>query len=129
MPAPIREEGNPLTAISAADLEFAMLSDAEFEQFALKHPQNSFLQSLDFARFQRARGQQVELFGVRRDGDLVAAGKLNYTTTRLGYTVCECAKGPLMDYMDWCAPSSNSSANAQRSGKPPSSGSHRTSGT
>ncbi|MFN3924049.1 MAG: peptidoglycan bridge formation glycyltransferase FemA/FemB family protein [Pseudarthrobacter sp.] len=100
MPAPIREEGNPLTAISAADLEFAMLSDAEFEQFALKHPQNSFLQSLDFARFQRARGQQVELFGVRRDGELVAAGKLNYTTTRLGYTVCECAKGPLMDYTD-----------------------------
>ncbi|WP_310111968.1 peptidoglycan bridge formation glycyltransferase FemA/FemB family protein [Pseudarthrobacter oxydans] len=100
MPAPIREEGNPLTAISAADLEFAMLSDAKFEQFALKHPQNSFLQSLDFARFQRARGQQVELFGVRRDGELVAAGKLNYTTTRLGYTVCECAKGPLMDYTD-----------------------------
>jgi alanine adding enzyme len=89
-----------LTAISAADLEFAVLSDAEFEQFALKHPQNSFLQSLDFARFQRARGQQVELFGVRRDGELVAAGKLNYTTTRLGYTICECAKGPLMDYTD-----------------------------
>ena len=100
MPAPIREEGNPLTAISAADLEFAVLSDAEFEQFALKHPQNSFLQSLDFTRFQRARGQQVELFGVRRDGELVAAGKLNYTTTRLGYTICECAKGPLMDYTD-----------------------------
>ncbi|WP_374200999.1 peptidoglycan bridge formation glycyltransferase FemA/FemB family protein [Arthrobacter sp. AK04] len=89
-----------MTAISAADLEFAVLSDAEFEQFALKHPQNSFLQSLDFARFQRARGQQVELFGVRRDGELVAAGKLNYTTTRLGYTICECAKGPLMDYTD-----------------------------
>ncbi|WP_374152898.1 peptidoglycan bridge formation glycyltransferase FemA/FemB family protein [Pseudarthrobacter sp. WHRI 8279] len=89
-----------MTALSAADLEFAVLSDAEFEQFALKHPQNSFLQSLDFTRFQRARGQQVELFGVRRDGELVAAGKLNYTTTRLGYTICECAKGPLMDYTD-----------------------------
>jgi alanine adding enzyme len=89
-----------LTALSAADLEFAVLSDAEFEQFALKHPQNSFLQSLDFTRFQRARGQEVELFGVRRDGELVAAGKLNYTTTRLGYTICECAKGPLMDYTD-----------------------------
>jgi alanine adding enzyme len=89
-----------LTALPADALEFAVLSDAEFEQFALKHPQNTFLQSLDFARFQRARGQQVELFGVRRDGELVAAGKLNYTTTRLGYTICECAKGPLMDYTD-----------------------------
>jgi alanine adding enzyme len=89
-----------LTALSAADPEFTVLTDAEFEQFALKHPQNSFLQSIDFVRFQRARGQQVELFGVRRDGELVAAGKLNYTTTRLGYTVCECAKGPLMDYTD-----------------------------
>ena len=89
---------NPVT--TGTDLEFAILSDAEFEAYALKHPQNSFLQSVDFAAFQRARGQQVELFGVRRNGELVAAGKLNYTTTRLGYTVCECAKGPLMDYTD-----------------------------
>lgn len=85
---------------TATGLEFAVLSDAEFEAFALKHPQNSFLQSVDFARFQRARGQEVELFGVRSGGELVAAGKLNYTTTRLGYTVCECAKGPLVDYAD-----------------------------
>ena len=89
---------NPVT--TGTDLEFALLSDADFEAYALKHPQNSFLQSVDFAAFQRARGQQVELFGVRRNGELVAAGKLNYTTTRLGYTVCECAKGPLMDYTD-----------------------------
>ncbi|CCQ47412.1 femAB family protein [Pseudarthrobacter siccitolerans] len=89
---------NPVT--TGTDLEFAILSDPEFEAFAVKHPQNSFLQSVDFARFQRARGQQVELFGIRRSGELVAAGKLNYTTTRLGYTVCECAKGPVMDYTD-----------------------------
>jgi alanine adding enzyme len=89
---------NPVT--TGTDLEFAILSDSEFEAFAVKHPQNSFLQSVDFSRFQRARGQQVELFGIRRGGELVAAGKLNYTTTRLGYTVCECAKGPLMDYAD-----------------------------
>lgn len=88
------------TAPATTDLEFSVLSDADFEAFALKHPQNSFLQSIDFARFQRARGQQVELFGIRRHGELVAAGKLNYTTTRLGYTVCECSKGPLMDYAD-----------------------------
>jgi alanine adding enzyme len=90
---------NPVT--TGTDLEFSLLSDADFEAYALKHPQNSFLQSVDFAAFQRARGQQVELFGVRRNGELVAAGKLNYTTTRLGYTVCECAKGPLMDYTDF----------------------------
>ena len=89
---------NSVTA--GTELEFAVLSDADFEAFALKHPQNSFLQSVDFAGFQRARGQQVELFGIRRGGNLVAAGKLNYTTTRLGYTICECAKGPLMDYTD-----------------------------
>jgi alanine adding enzyme len=89
---------NPVT--TGTDLEFAILSDSEFEAFAVKHPQNSFLQSVDFSRFQGARGQQVELFGIRRGGELLAAGKLNYTTTRLGYTVCECAKGPLMDYAD-----------------------------
>jgi alanine adding enzyme len=89
---------NPATA--ATDLEFVLLSDAEFEAFAVKHPRNSFLQSVDFARFQRARGQEVELFGVRRAGELVAAGKLNLTSTRLGYKVCECAKGPLVDFAD-----------------------------
>lgn len=85
---------------AGAGLELGVLSDAEFESYALNHPQNNFIQSVDFVRFQRARGQVVELFGVRRDGELVAAGKLNYTTNRFGYKVCECAKGPLMDYTD-----------------------------
>jgi alanine adding enzyme len=85
---------------AGTELEFAVLSDADFESFSPSHPQNSFIQSADFARFQRARGQAVELFGIRRDGELVAAGKLIYTTNRWGYTVCECAKGPLMDYAD-----------------------------
>jgi alanine adding enzyme len=85
---------------AATELEFAVLSDADFEAFSVTHPQNNFIQSADFARFQRARGQAVELFGVRRSGELVAAGKLNFTTNRWGYTVCECAKGPLMDYTD-----------------------------
>lgn len=89
---------NPTKAGSA--LEFGVLSDAEFESFSSNHPQNNFIQSADFTHFQRARGQAVELFGVRRNGELVAAGKLNYTTNRWGYTVCECAKGPLMDYTD-----------------------------
>ncbi|WP_426989728.1 peptidoglycan bridge formation glycyltransferase FemA/FemB family protein [Pseudarthrobacter sp. Y6] len=89
---------NPTKA--RAGLELSVLSDAEFESFSLNHPQNNFIQSADFTRFQRARGQAVELFGVRRDGDLVAAGKLNYTTNRWGYKVCECAKGPLLDYTD-----------------------------
>jgi alanine adding enzyme len=89
---------NPIKA--GTDLEFAVLSDAEYESFSQHHPQNNFIQSADFARFQRARGQVVELVGVRRNGELVAAGKLNYTRNRWGYTVCECAKGPLLDYTD-----------------------------
>jgi len=89
---------NPTKA--GAGLECGVLSDAEFESFALNHPQNNFIQSADFTSFQRARGQDVELFGVRRNGELVAAGKLNYTTNRWGYKVCECAKGPLLDYTD-----------------------------
>jgi len=89
---------NPIK--SGTGLQFAVISDAEFEAFAAAHPQNNFIQSAGFARFQRARGQAVELFGIRRDGELVAAGKLNFTTNRWGYTVSECAKGPLMDYTD-----------------------------
>jgi alanine adding enzyme len=89
---------NPTQA--ATGLEFGVLSDAEFENFAVNHPQNNFIQSAEFTRFQRGRGQDVELFGARRNGELVAAGKLNYTTNRFGYRVCECAKGPLMNYTD-----------------------------
>ncbi|UZX01975.1 aminoacyltransferase [Arthrobacter sp. CDRTa11] len=89
---------NPIKA--GTDLEFAVLSDAEYESFSVQHPQKNFIQSADFARFQRARGQVVELVGFRRNGELVAAGKLNYTRNRWGYTVCECAKGPLLDYTD-----------------------------
>ncbi|UVJ40394.1 aminoacyltransferase [Arthrobacter sp. CJ23] len=81
-------------------MEFALLSDAEFETFAKGHPQNTFIQSMDLTRFQRARGQVVELFGVRRGGILIAAGKLVYTANRFGYKICDCAKGPLMDYSD-----------------------------
>ena len=77
---------NPTKA--GAGLQLSVLSDAEFESFSLKHPQNNFMKSADFTRFHRARGQAVELFGVRRDGDMVAAGKMKYTTIRCGYKVC-----------------------------------------
>ncbi|PRA15385.1 peptidoglycan bridge formation protein FemAB, partial [Brevundimonas sp. MYb27] len=49
-------------------MDFVILSDADFETFAKGHPQGSFIQSLDLTRFQRARGQEVELFGVTRGG-------------------------------------------------------------
>ena len=84
-------------------MEFVLLSDAEFETFAKGHPQGSFIQSMDLTRFQRARGQEVELFGVTKGGSLIAAGKLVYTSNRIGYKVADCAKGPLMDYSDAAA--------------------------
>ena len=84
-------------------MDFVLLSDAEFETFAKGHPQGSFIQSMDLTRFQRARGQEVELFGVTQGGSLIAAGKLVYTSNRIGYKVADCAKGPLMDYSDAAA--------------------------
>lgn len=85
---------------TGTDMEFALLSDAEYEAFAKGHAQSNFIQSMDLARFQRARGHVVELFGVRRDGILIVVGKLVYAVNRFGYKVCEAAKGPLMDYSD-----------------------------
>lgn len=84
----------------AAALESGILSDSEFEAFASGHPQSNFIQSAEFTRFQRSRGQNVELLGIRRNGELVAAAKLAYSRNRLGYTVCDCSKGPLLDYTD-----------------------------
>lgn len=84
----------------ATALESGILSDSEFEAFASGHPQNNFIQSAEFTRFQRSRGQNVELLGIRRNGELVAAAKLVYSRNRLGYTVCDCSKGPLLDYTD-----------------------------
>ncbi|GAA2856563.1 aminoacyltransferase [Paenarthrobacter ilicis] len=90
-----------MTPIEAGtDMEFVLISDADFEAFAKGHPQGSFIQSLELTRFQRARGQETELFGVMRDSSLIAAGKIVYTSNRFGYKTADCAKGPLMDYSD-----------------------------
>ncbi|MEE2569864.1 peptidoglycan bridge formation glycyltransferase FemA/FemB family protein [Pseudarthrobacter sp. J64] len=81
-------------------MELSILSDSDFEAFASGHPQNNFIQSAPFTRFQRFRGLNVELVGISRNGELVAAAKLAYSRNRLGYTVCDCSKGPLVDYTD-----------------------------
>ncbi|MEE2523184.1 peptidoglycan bridge formation glycyltransferase FemA/FemB family protein [Pseudarthrobacter sp. J75] len=81
-------------------MELSILSDSDFEAFASGHPQNNFIQSAPFTRFQRSRGLNVELVGISRNGELVAAAKLAYSRNRLGYTVCDCSKGPLVDYTD-----------------------------
>ncbi|GGC89771.1 peptidoglycan bridge formation protein FemAB [Tersicoccus solisilvae] len=77
-----------------------IISDEDFTAFAQFHPQSSFIQSAELARFQRLRGQDAELVGVRRAGELVAVAKLTYAANRLGYRTCQCSKGPLMDWAD-----------------------------
>lgn len=93
---------SPGTALGATGtaLDISILSDQDFEAFASGHPQNNFIQSAEFTAFQRSRGLDVELVGIRRGGELVAVAKLAYSRNRLGYVICDCSKGPLLDYTD-----------------------------
>lgn len=79
-------------------MEFSPLTDQEFDTFTLQHPQNNFTQSLPILESQRGRGTTVDVFGVKKDGDVLAAGMITYRTMKLGYKVAEVIKGPLMDY-------------------------------
>ncbi|WP_285728046.1 peptidoglycan bridge formation glycyltransferase FemA/FemB family protein [Psychromicrobium xiongbiense] len=85
---------------SEQQLSFVTLGDAEFDDFSRTHPLNNFIQSLDLALSQRNRRIPVELLGVRRGSELVAAGKVTLNCGRGGYTVAACQKGPLLDYAD-----------------------------
>ena len=79
-------------------MEFCKLTDSEFDDFARAHAQSNFTQSLPILESQRARGASVEVFGIKKDGVVEAAGIISYRKQRFGYTVAEVIKGPLLDY-------------------------------
>lgn len=81
-------------------MEFCKLTDDEYSEFVLEHPQNNLNQSIYMVKSQRARGLNVELIGIKKSGRVVAAGSLLYSQSHFGYKICECVKGPLLDYRD-----------------------------
>ena len=79
-------------------MEFCKLTDEEYDKFVLKHPQNNLNQSIYMVRSQRARRLDIELVGVKKGNQVIAAGSLLYNKSHFGYKICECIKGPLLDY-------------------------------
>lgn len=84
--------------VSQTAYSFSELGDQEFDEFSRKHPLNNFVQSLDLALAQRARGLNVRLVGVKSQGSVVAAARLVLTRNRLGFHQAIAEKGPLLDY-------------------------------
>lgn len=79
---------------------FCNLTDDEYDKFASCHPQNNLNQSVHMARFQRARGLDVKLVGVKKNNEIIAASSLIFSKLHFNYKICESIKGPLMDYRD-----------------------------
>ena len=81
-------------------MEFCKLTDDEYDKFVSKHSQNNLNQSIYMVRSQRARGLNIDLVGVKKANQVIAAGGLLYSKSHFGYKICECIKGPLLDYGD-----------------------------
>jgi len=81
-------------------MEFCKLTDDEYDAFAEKHPQNNLNQSIYMIRSQRSRGLSIELVGIKKAKKVIAASSLLFSRLHFGYRICECIKGPLLDYQD-----------------------------
>lgn len=79
-------------------MRFCHLTDDEYDKFVLHHPQNNLNQSIHIVRFQRNRGIDVELVGVKQGKKVIAACSLVYSKRPFNYKLCESIKGPIMDY-------------------------------
>lgn len=79
--------------------EFVELSDDEFYFFSNKHPQGSYLQSLEMSQLLKKRKWKTIFVGLKREQKIIAAALISYKPIKIGnyYSI---SGGPLMDYKD-----------------------------
>ena len=82
-------------------LKFCELEDKEFGEFALKHPQNNFFQSLYMKQLLLTQNREVYLVGLKDDKKIVCASLITSSGTFMGKKTYEALKGFLIDYQDF----------------------------
>lgn len=81
-------------------MELIKLDQKEFNKFATKHPQYSFLQSIEHGNLKIAMGNPVYYLALKKAGKIVAATLIVETKLFFKYKSFYAARGFLLDYHD-----------------------------
>ncbi len=85
--------------VTSKTMEFAEITETEFNTFAHGHRLGNFVQSVGMAKRRATAGWAPHYVGVYDEaGALVAAALLHSRHILRGYYDFECAQGPLLDY-------------------------------
>ena len=77
---------------------FRELTEQEFKDYALTHPQRNFFESLYMKQLLQLEKREVYLVGVVEENKILAATLLASSTQFLGQKTYEALKGFLIDY-------------------------------
>lgn len=81
-------------------MEFCVLTEEEFRNFATNHEQESFFQTVETAKLRESYGSIIHYLGVKKDGKIVAGGMFSETPCMLGKKRLYAPQGFLIDYND-----------------------------
>lgn len=79
-------------------MEFTTLTEKEFIKFYEKHPQSSFLQTIELANLKKELGSIPHIVGVKEDKKVLAATIILEEKSFLGYKTFYAPRGFLIDY-------------------------------
>lgn len=81
-------------------MEFGILTDKEYKDFAYKHEQASFMQTLELRDLKEDTGDKTHLLGVKKKGKVVAATLILEENSILGHKTFYAPRGYIIDYSD-----------------------------
>ena len=79
-------------------MKFKAITEKEYQKFWNKHPQKTFLSSIEIGKLRKQNGFGVDFLGVFEGDELVAAAMLTSKVRRFNKKDFYCPRGPLMDY-------------------------------
>lgn len=79
-------------------MKFKAITEKEYQKFWDKHPQKTFLSSVEIGRLRKQNGFGVDFLGVFDEDKLVAAAMVTSKVRRFNKKDFYCPRGPLMDY-------------------------------
>lgn len=79
-------------------MKFKAITEKEYQKFWDKHPQKTFLSSVEIGKLRKQNGFGVDFLGVSDEDKLVAAAMVTSKVRRFNKKDFYCPRGPLMDY-------------------------------
>ena len=79
-------------------MEFKTISENEFEEYSINHPNANFWQSVNMAHLRECNGWQSEYVAVFEEDEILCAAMLSFREVFLGLTYVQALRGFLIDY-------------------------------